>query len=129
MRKLSCLSVILILSCMFGGLNAQVPTLQPHPPVELDVASQPDAAWTSMDNSCHVSFATTDIAYGRHEVPKLPEEIRSWSGTAWRGERIHAQILVWSKLPLTQLRAEPTALVGVQGQTIPSAALRVRGSR
>lgn len=126
MQKPSCLSALIFAILLVGGLHSQVPSVQPHPPIELGVPVTPDPAWGSMDDGCHVSFATLDLAFGRHEVPKLSQEVRSWSGVAWRGERIHAQILVWSKKTVTQLRAETAALVNAQGQTIPASALRVR---
>jgi hypothetical protein len=100
--------------------------MQPHPLVELEVAAQQDPAWTSIDDACHVSFATTDLAFPKHEVPRLAREVRSWSGKAWRGERIHAQVLVWSKKPLTQLRATPASLTAGKGETIPSSTMRTR---
>ncbi len=126
MRILSILLMALILPRMTNMLWAQVPPVYPHPPVELDVSVAPDPAWNSVDDACHVSFASPDNAYLRHEVPKLTREVRSWSSTAWRGERLHAQILVWSKGPVTQLHAELTALSRVQGGVIPVGALRTR---
>lgn len=126
MRERPALSAVILLFGKICVLQAQVPPIQPHPPIEHEVASARDAAWDSTDDRCRVSFATTDIAFARHEVPKLREEASSWSGLAWRGERIHAQILVWSKRPVTQLRVETTALVSSEGETIPAAALRAR---
>ncbi len=86
---------------------------------------KPDEAWQSMDDRAHCSFAPIDTAFERHRVPAIAAESHSWSGVAWRGERIHAQVVVWSRKPLSQLRADPVALAGPKG-TIPATAMRIR---
>jgi hypothetical protein len=98
----------------------------PHPQIEVDVPITPDAAWNELDDRTHVSFASTDAAFERHRVPALAEESRAWSAVAWRGERVHAQVLLWSKAGLPQLRAEVSALKGTAGGLIPETAIRTR---
>jgi hypothetical protein len=105
--------------------QSEIPRLHPHPVVEVEVPITPDEAWKTLNQQPHVSFATTDEAFERHRVPMLRQELRSWSGIAWRGERVHSQVLVWSTAPISQLRAEPVALTGAGG-TIPTTAIRVR---
>ncbi len=116
----------IILCCASWALQTQVPRVLPHPSVELDSNAAPDATWSSIGDAWHVSFASTDVAYERHRVPELLGESYSWSGTAWRGERIHAQVLVWSKKPLEQLRGEVEALTTAGGKSIPASAIRIR---
>lgn len=52
----------------------------------------------------HVSFASTDEAYFRSEVPQLPTETQSWKATGWKGERLNAEVLVWSTDTIQQVR-------------------------
>jgi len=106
--------------------QSEIPRINPHPLIELEVPSSPDEAWKALDRKPHASFVSADESFQRHRVPALNQEIRSWSGTAWRGERISAQLLVWSAAPLSQLRIEPITLAGTQGEKIPVSAMRIR---
>ena len=40
----------------------------------------------------HVSFASTDEAYFRTEVPGI-NETKTWTATGWKGERLNTMIL------------------------------------
>ncbi|MDH7461223.1 DUF6067 family protein [Chitinophagaceae bacterium 26-R-25] len=62
------------------------------------------AAWEKEKAGLHVSFASTDQLYFRTEVPVLKNEDLSWEATGWKGERLNAQILVWSPDTLRQVR-------------------------
>ncbi len=126
MRTISGCVTALILSCAGWAFQAPLPAIHPHPPIELDLKTAPDPAWQAMDDAWHVSFASTDVAYERHKIPGIRGETRSWSGIAWRGERVHTQVLVWSKAPLGQLRLVPSALAGTNGRSIPASAIRAR---
>ncbi len=45
---------------------------------------------------------------------------RKWQTTAWRGERVHTQVLVWTSRELPELRVESSGLKGPRGQSIPA---------
>jgi len=62
------------------------------------------AAWTAQKKGMHVSFASTDESYFRSEVPQLERENLSWEATGWKGERLNAEVLVWSPDTLQQVR-------------------------
>jgi hypothetical protein len=40
---------------------------------------------------------------------------KKWQGTAWRNERIHGQVVVWTDFPVRQLRAEVAPFVAADG--------------
>ncbi|MCC6414744.1 MAG: discoidin domain-containing protein, partial [Opitutaceae bacterium] len=52
--------------------------------------------------------------YDATNVPLNTSE-QAWHGTAWRGERVHGQFLVWTARELSGLRAELSALRRVDG--------------
>ncbi len=110
----------------FAAAQSAIPPLYPHPPVEMDLPVQPDPAWASLDDRARCSFASTDTAFELDRVPSITEERHSWSGVAWRGERVHAQVVVWSKKVLSQLRADAAPLSRADGRTIPASAIRIR---
>src|ERR1035437_2693991 len=62
------------------------------------------AAWTAQKKGMHVSFASTDESYFRSEVPDLQKETLSWEATGWKGERLNAEVLVWSPDTIQQVR-------------------------
>lgn len=77
------------------------------------------AAWQSQNPGLHVTFGSTDELYFRTEVPEL-EKTASWSATAWKGERINAQVLVWSPDTLEQVRVKISDLRNSNGKSIGS---------
>ena len=51
--------------------------------------------WTAVPHSLQASFGSTDMRYSKSVPPSL-EKTESWRGTAWKGERISAQIVLWA---------------------------------
>jgi len=125
MRKL--LFITLSIQFIAGAALAQVykgqvdstllPGLSPHYQDEFtfDKCTNP-ALWNSQ-KGLHVGFGSTDALYFRTEVPEMKEEL-SWSGNGWKGERLNAQVLVWSADTLEQVRFKVNDLVGNNGNKI-----------
>lgn len=65
------------------------------------------------------SAASVDLRYKRDEFPKV-EKTLNWASTAWRGERVHGQFLVWSGTGLTDLSLTATDLKSPAGDVISS---------
>jgi Domain of unknown function (DUF4091)/Family of unknown function (DUF6067) len=59
-------------------------------------------AWLTQKTGLHVSFGSTDKLYFRTEVPNLASKI-SWSETGWKGERLNAQVVLWSADTINQV--------------------------
>ena len=89
-----------------GQVNfSKIPSTPPHYQEEYTYDSTINApAWNALKSGAHISFASTDQLYFRTELPALKSESVSFSETAWRGERLNAQILVWSKDTVNQVR-------------------------
>ena len=79
-----------------------------------DNSTEP-ARWLNVKNGLQVSFASTDQAYFRTEVPDV-KQTTTWQGTGWRGERINTFILIWSPDTLKQVRFILKDLVNSKGQ-------------
>ncbi len=82
-------------------------------------------AWERTAPGLHGRFGSVDERYDRNAVPD-PEGTTLWQGTAWRGERVHAQLLLWSAEERAQVRIETTPLVAESGRKIVSSATKVR---
>jgi hypothetical protein len=78
----------------------------------------PMAEWKTLQQPVMVSFAGSNTRYAKEKVPfKIVQQ--SWSVTAWKGEKVHTQLLVWTNQPVTELTYTLSPLVNAKGQTIP----------
>ena len=96
-----------------------------EPEYTLDAAVNP-AAWTLGQAGLHISFASTDRLYFRSEVPDLSNETISWTATGWKGERLNAQILVWSSDTLKQVRFVVSDLRNERGGVLSGKNIQLR---
>lgn len=74
-------------------------------------------AWNRLQSGLHVSFGSTDELYFRTEVPVLKQQ-DTWVATGWKGERLNAQVLVWAKDSLEQIRFKIGDLKSDSGKVI-----------
>lgn len=86
-----------------------------------DPAPKDLAAWNAV-NGPQVSWATTDLRYGKGEVPAIRKIATTENLKGWRGERVSAQALVWSPRPIDDLRFSMAPLTGSNGSIAASAA-------
>ena len=59
--------------------------------------------WGQQAPGLNVSFASTDGAYFRTEVPQVTKT-QKWEAQGWKGERLNTLILVWSADTINQVR-------------------------
>ena len=98
--------------------STKVPVSYPHYESEytFDVCTNP-SLWQSQTRELNASFVTTDKKYFRTEVPEIEKSV-TWEVTGWKGERVNAQILVWSVDTLNQVRVEVSDLKNSAGKSI-----------
>src|SRR5260221_9176786 len=87
------------------------------PEYTFDMPTGP-SLWMKQAQGMHVAFGSTNELYLRSEVPTLATESQTWEGTGWRGERLNAQVLVWSPDTLAQVRFTVSDLLNANGQAI-----------
>ena len=106
--------------------SAKIPTPQPHyqPEYTSDLCTDP-GAWTKQKPGLHAAFASTDELYLRCEVPSLKSDGQIWEATGWKGERLNAQVLVWSSNSLEQVRFRVEDLKNANGRAIPKDRIRL----
>lgn len=115
-----------------GGLQrgevdlANIPKLQSHYQPEFSFDTTLDSAsWTTQKPGLHVAFASTDKLYLRAEVPGVSEETQLWEQNGWRGERLNAQVLVWSSAAQEQVHFHTSDLVNKQGRMLGRRQVRI----
>lgn len=79
--------------------------------------------WKKFRPGLHGSFGSIDRRYDRDRMPCI-ENSMIWSGTAWRGERVNAKIVLWTADGAEQVRFNSTALRRKDGREIPASAVR-----
>lgn len=75
------------------------------------------AEWGKVPNGLNVSFATSNTRFARELPPKVDLE-KVWEAKAWKGEKIHTQVLVWSNKSCENLSLQVFDLKDAQGQLI-----------
>jgi hypothetical protein len=69
----------------------------PHP--------DPDAEWSMLRKKINVSFADDNVRYPKKKVPSITPQ-KAWNTVAWKGEKVHTQILVWTVTDIDGLTIE-----------------------
>ena len=95
------------------GQYAELPDPKPH---------DSDAKWDAIAAPVMLSWGTTDVRYTKHDVPQV-KRTNSWKGAAWRGERVNAQAVLWTKTDLKDVKVTLSDLRSAKG-VIPSKALK-----
>lgn len=83
-----------------------------------------DKTWQAMEAPACLSWASTDVRYAKHNVPKLKKNSRSIELRAWRGERVNAQALLWTRTNLGNVKMEASDLRSASGCVIPKTSIR-----
>jgi hypothetical protein len=121
MKILPIVSILLsaVTHAQFGRIDSSlVPTPIYHFQPEYTFDRPIDTlAWAKEKAGLHTSFASTDEAYSRTEVPQIMNK-QTWEAVGWRGERLNAMILVWSSDSISQLRLSVKDLKDAKGNVL-----------
>ena len=112
-------AAMLLAAC--GGANDR-----PSFPDFQEMADPADAFadWSAAGDTPCASFVTTDRRFGKSQLPDV-EPRTACRLTAWRGERVSAQLLVWSAQPVERLVCTAGVLTSDEGR-LPESAVRTR---
>ena len=81
------------------------------------------ADWESVPPGLQGSFGSIDQRYDRDLVPDLNNTL-TWSDTAWRGERLGAQIVLWTASEVDQVSFSASQLSDGDGNTISASSVQ-----
>jgi hypothetical protein len=81
-------------------------------------AKTPVESWSKVTNDINVSFASDNVRYPKEQVPAV--SLKDWTIKAWRGEKVHTQILVWTKKNIPELSCQTGDLSDGKGHIIKS---------
>lgn len=84
-----------------------------------------EAKWEQCKSDYNSAWGSTDVRYSRTNVPATQVlAARTWKGAAWKGEKVNALALLWTKRDCKNIRAEVSELKGSGGAVIPASAIR-----
>jgi hypothetical protein len=81
--------------------------------------------WEKIDLGLHVSIGSIDTRYEKNMVPDI-EKRMDWNGVAWCGEKISAQIVLWSRDAVSDIHFEFTNFIGDNGVKLPADIAKAR---
>ncbi len=112
---------LLAISC---SQTSQTPvTCQTYDEAFLPVTVTTD--WSAVPKGLQASAGSIDERYVKHEVPAVNKNLEL-QGEAWRGERISAQLVLWSRDSIEQVRCEISDFKSPEGDVISSNAAQAR---
>ena len=87
----------------------------------------PDTAadWSTLDPGMYASFGSVDEHYFKSSIPQV-EHTSNWRGTAWRGEKVSAQLVLWSAEPIELIDFEFSSFDGPGQAVLPAEIARAR---
>ncbi len=87
-----------------------------------------DTIWENVEEGFHAAFGSIDKRY-KHHLPPSHEPAETWNGSAWKGERINVQLMLWSANPVENIEVKPLKLSGSNGGTISEDNIRIHPVR
>ncbi|HEX4851295.1 MAG TPA: glycoside hydrolase domain-containing protein, partial [Puia sp.] len=83
------------------------------------------AKWNGEQKGMNVVFGSSDQKYFRTEVPDINKNNLVWEATGWKGERLNAQIVVWSVDTLNQVHFTVNDLLNEKGKILSKNNIRL----
>ena len=82
-----------------------------------------ETRWEGIGDGLFGAVGSIDVRYSRNTVPRT-DGSTDWAATAWRGERISVQFVLWTKTGTEQVRLSVTRPVSRSGEEIPPSSIR-----
>ena len=113
--------LVLLLACGKGPFSKTCQTYEEA----ADPSPDQTVLWGAVKSGLHASLGSIDRRYPKHALPQV-KSIHTWSGTAWRGERISCQLVLWSKDEVPKITCEFSDFIGGNNQKLPSQIAQAR---
>ncbi len=110
-------NLFLIACCLFAQASIAQDVslaLQKKPDISpAQLASQ----WNKVSKNTTVSFATSSKRFAQ-ELPPGIKENETWATSAWKGEKVHTQLLIWTKNNINSATINVSDLKSAKGDLI-----------
>jgi hypothetical protein len=75
--------------------------------------------WSAVPKGLQASIVSTNIRFVKSVIPKIQEK-NIWTEEAWKGERVSAQLVLWSNDPLNIVQVGISDFIADNGDKIPA---------
>jgi len=76
-----------------------------------------DKQWENIPGALNISFASSNVRFAKEIVPTVQNQ-NSWTTSAWKGEKIHTQLLLWAKSNVAGVTIQLSDLKDQKGNSI-----------
>ncbi len=90
-----CVAGILFTSCQTNKTEKKV--IKSSFTELTDPERNPEEEWSSQSEGLNCSFVSTDAKFPKSQEPNIQTPLKSQKLVGWKGEKVFAEILVWSK--------------------------------
>ncbi len=125
MKKPIFTSIFLLFFLFFSTCKTEVEPLSVGFPEPDDPNPVPLETWNEITPGLHGSFGSIDERYNRSTPPKISIS-KTWEGTAWRGERTNAKLVLWTSEDVQNVKITSTGLEGIEGHKIDSSSVNIQ---
>lgn len=109
---------------LVGGCAQKQQSIDCNTYVEADLPTTVVSDWSTLPDGLQASIGSIDALYMKHEIPEVSLQ-SEWKGTAWKGERVSAQFVVWAKDSVSQIHGRFTDFKTADGKVIPANAANI----
>jgi len=127
LRLLSLFSLVVISFLLFPACNQEKPSPNQFETYVEAKDPRPDlnADWEAVAPGLQATVGSIDVRYLKSAVPGHPQT-SEWKSTAWKGEKVSAQIVLWSNDPVAKIGCTFSDFVSEQGLILTSEIARAR---
>ncbi|MDO5977419.1 DUF4091 domain-containing protein [Flavivirga spongiicola] len=90
-----------------------------------DPSPKADENWLTVEKGLHASITSKDNRFVKSVIPKI-EQRNSWEDEAWKGERVSAQMVLWSNDSINKVDLEISDFISEDGSSLPSSIAQLR---
>lgn len=80
-------------------------------------------SWKMVVKGAHSGFVSENESFDRSSAPAPGQVLKTWKKKAWRGERVNTQLVIYSTIPLNNIRLEVNGLENQSQQKISKKAV------
>ena len=80
-------------------------------------------SWNALIPDILISFADINVRYDKSNAAFVKTPQKNWEAIAWRGERVHTQLVIATKRKLSKVFFKAGALTDDKGHRIPASAV------
>lgn len=90
-----------------------------------DPSPSKDDNWSTVSKGLNASIASQNIRFVKSVIPKV-EQSNSWTGEAWKGERVSGQMVLWSNDSINKVDLEISDFTAEDGSVLSSDIAKLR---